>query len=406
MSDNDQFVPLDMSDLGDLQCSFKEEGSTLLAELDELCLKFENDKYNSELLDEIYRKVHTLKAGFITDENWSNLIPLYQMLEDYLGGLKKEVIHFDPEALMVLFAISEQGRFTLGGGIPDKAKNDKLIGALSHMVQNEGMLSGFDLGSVADSFEFTEQPISAGVWVSSDRLSQFAVQLDKFSDLISKVESEALRTELVSEFNRIKSYVDESRFVKLSQVTAILPKVVRQTCLAVRKKVGLNTSGLSLSVDFHLGATISNCLIHIVRNSIDHGIELREDRIMAGKPEQGQVEVNAIERDDWLVISVSDDGAGMKKNLIKAKIVKQGLASLEAVEKMSDQDILKYIFHPGFSTREQVSEVSGRGVGMDFVARSVEALGGKIEIETELDKGTKISLYFPLHQSAAGQTKH
>lgn len=406
MSDNDQFIPLDLSDIGDLQSSFKEEGAILLAELDELYLKFENDKYNSDLLDEIYRKVHTLKAGFITDENWSALIPLYQKLEDYLGGLKNGDVHFDPEALVVLFAISEQGRILLGGGKSDPSKNDRLLGALTHMVGNEGMLSGFELGSLADTFEFTEQPISPGIWVTSEKLNQFATLLERFSDMLNKLDSEPLKNDLMLEMGKIRSHLDEARFVKLSQVTSILPKVVRQTCLAVRKKVTLSTSGLSLNVDFNLGATISNSLIHIVRNSIDHGIELREDRIMAGKSEQGQIEVSASLVDGWMVISVSDDGAGIKIPLIKAKIVKQGLAPQSEVDKMSDQDAMQFIFHSGFSTREQVSEVSGRGVGMDFVASSVKSAGGKIEIETELDKGTKISLFFPMRASMAGDLKH
>jgi two-component system chemotaxis sensor kinase CheA len=176
-------------------------------------------------------------------------------------------------------------------------------------------------------------------------------------------------------------------------------RVVRDSCRACEKKVQFETEGEELRIDTTVGKVLNSVLVHLLRNSIDHGIESPEKRLAAGKEEEGTVTLICREVGEDIVVEIKDDGAGINTDVIRAKALEKGLYSEEQLDHMSDKRVSHIIFESGFSTTENVTEISGRGVGMDMVKSTVEDVNGKIYIESILGEGTTFTLVIPIPRS-------
>ena len=183
------------------------------------------------------------------------------------------------------------------------------------------------------------------------------------------------------------------RMMPISVVFSRFPRVVRDLAQKLGKQIELKTLGEGTELDKGLIERISDPLTHLVRNSLDHGIEMPEERIAKGKSPIGTITLKAYHQGGSIVIEVNDDGAGLDRSRILAKAREKGLP---ASEQMSDGEVWQLIFEPGFSTAEQVTEVSGRGVGMDVVKRNISAMGGRVEIESMSGIGTRMTVRLPL----------
>lgn len=184
------------------------------------------------------------------------------------------------------------------------------------------------------------------------------------------------------------------RMLPISFVFSRFPRLVHDISKKLGKKIELKLSGETTEVDKTVIEMLSDPLVHLIRNSLDHGIELPEERAKSGKPEVGLVHLNAFHQGGNIVIQISDDGKGLNSDRILKRAIERGLVDPNA--NLSTQQIHELIFTPGFSTAETVSDVSGRGVGMDVVRRNVEELGGRIDITSELGKGSTFSICLPL----------
>ncbi len=190
--------------------------------------------------------------------------------------------------------------------------------------------------------------------------------------------------------------VMKTRMVPIARVFNRFPRVVRDLARELKKEVKLIIEGEDTELDRSIVEEIGDPLVHLVRNAIDHGIEPPEEREFLGKPRQGTLKLSAYHEGNHIVILVEDDGRGIDIEKIKKKALEKGLVTEAEIAKMSEKDILNLIFLPGFSTAERVTDVSGRGVGMDVVKTNIEKLNGTIEINTELGKGTQIVIKIPL----------
>jgi len=202
----------------------------------------------------------------------------------------------------------------------------------------------------------------------------------------------------VAQVSKIVRDVQETamamRMVPIGQVFQKMRRVVRDVSRKAGKQVELSISGEETELDKNVIQQISDPLVHMVRNAIDHGIEPPQVRRQVGKPPTGNIWLHAFHQGDSIVIQVRDDGRGLDRDKLLAKGIERGLVSPE--EQLSDQQVFALILHSGFSTAETVTEISGRGVGMDVVRRNVEQLRGKIEIESEKGRGTTFSVRLPL----------
>ncbi|MRR16413.1 MAG: chemotaxis protein CheA [Deltaproteobacteria bacterium] len=202
----------------------------------------------------------------------------------------------------------------------------------------------------------------------------------------------------ISQFFRITSALQRVstslRMIPIKQTFQRMSRLVRDLAKNSGKLVSVELVGEDTEIDRNMVDEIYNPLVHMIRNSVDHGLETPEERISAGKPEKGLITLKAYHRGGNIVIEITDDGRGLDKQSIVNKGIKAGLVSSD--EDLSDQEIYKLIFMPGLSTAAKVTDVSGRGVGMDVVKRAVEKLRGKIEIESSSGLGTTFITRFPL----------
>jgi two-component system chemotaxis sensor kinase CheA len=186
------------------------------------------------------------------------------------------------------------------------------------------------------------------------------------------------------------------RMVPVSQIFDRFPRLVRDLSLQKAKAIDLVMEGRDIEIDRTVLDEIGEPLIHLLRNSIDHGIETPDERKKANKNPVGKIRLSAQRSGDNVIIEVEDDGVGIDPEKLREAAVQKGFASEDEAEKMSRSELVSLIFLPGFSTSKEVTETSGRGIGMDVVKTKIAALGGSVQFETRLGRGTKTSIKVPL----------
>ncbi|BBL35825.1 chemotaxis protein CheA [Nitrosomonas stercoris] len=251
--------------------------------------------------------------------------------------------------------------------------------------------SSSESSSIRVSVEKVDQMINlvGELVITQAMLAQTASQIDPviFEKLLNGL------NQLERNTRDLQEAVMSIRMMPISFVFSRFPRVVRDVASKLNKQVELKTIGEGTELDKGLIEKITDPLTHLVRNSLDHGIETPEKRKALGKPAHGTITLRASHQGGSVVIEVMDDGAGLNRKKILEKARSRGLPISEDI---SDRDIWMLIFEAGFSTAEVVTDVSGRGVGMDVVKRNIEGLGGRIEIDSMIGKGTKISIRLPL----------
>lgn len=209
----------------------------------------------------------------------------------------------------------------------------------------------------------------------------------KFADMMA-LQSQAL--------NELQRSVMKIRMVPVEQLFRRFPRVVRDVAKMRLKDVVLETGGVETDLDKSVLDALAEPMTHLVRNAVDHGIETAEVRIAAGKPAQGKVRLDAYHHGNQVVIEVSDDGCGIDPQKVLAKAIATGIVSAENASRMTDGEIRELIFEPGFSTADEVTSISGRGIGMDVVKTVLERMKGSVSVHSELGVGTKFQLKVPL----------
>ena len=194
----------------------------------------------------------------------------------------------------------------------------------------------------------------------------------------------------------LQTSVMKTRMQPIKKVFGRFPRVVRDLARSLRKEITLELVGEETDLDKNLVEALADPLVHLVRNSVDHGIEAPEVREKAGKNRLGTIVLSAEQEGDHILLSITDDGGGMDPNKLRAIAVEKGLYDEESVARLTDTEAYNLIFMPGFSTKKEISDVSGRGVGMDVVKTKITQLNGSLEIDSELGVGTRINIKVPL----------
>jgi two-component system chemotaxis sensor kinase CheA len=194
----------------------------------------------------------------------------------------------------------------------------------------------------------------------------------------------------------LREAVMKARMQPVSNVFSKIPRMVRDLSQALKRRVRLEMEGQETELDKSLLEAIKDPLTHAVRNAIDHGIEAPEVRLAAGKDPEGTLKLRAMQEGSHVIIEVSDDGAGIGVDKVRTKAIERGIITAERAAQSSERELLQLIFMPGFSTASAITNVSGRGVGMDVVRTNVEKIGGKVELDSRSGKGTTLRLRIPL----------
>ncbi|WP_406731682.1 chemotaxis protein CheA [Vibrio scophthalmi] len=194
----------------------------------------------------------------------------------------------------------------------------------------------------------------------------------------------------------LQGAVMKTRMQPIKKVFGRFPRVVRDLARSLNKDITLEMRGEDTDLDKNLVEALADPLIHLVRNSVDHGIEMPEDRVKAGKSRTGKVILSAAQEGDHIQLAIVDDGGGMNPDVLRGIAVKRGMMDEDAASRLTDKECFNLIFMPGFSSKEKISDISGRGVGMDVVKTAINTLNGSIDIDSEMGKGTQITIKVPL----------
>jgi chemosensory pili system protein ChpA (sensor histidine kinase/response regulator) len=226
--------------------------------------------------------------------------------------------------------------------------------------------------------------------ISAD-ITEVLTQLDGF---VRRVDSDI--DEFTKLAHRLQDEITQARMVPIGNLYTRISRTVRDAAKASGKQVELTLAGAETELDNNIIQQIADPLLHLVRNSVAHGIEREDERYNAGKPDQGNIAVRAYHRGNHIYIEVEDDGRGIDYEKIRQTAVDTGLVSLEAALEMEERELLDLLFHPGFSTAPRKTELAGRGVGLDVVRSNITQLNGEIEIETQKGIGSRFTLKVPL----------
>lgn len=223
--------------------------------------------------------------------------------------------------------------------------------------------------------------------INKTRLEGLKISSEIYQDIIQQLDR------VTMELHHI---VMQIRMVPIGGIFNRFPRMVRDLAKELGKEVDLRIEGAETELDRSIIDELADPLIHILRNAVDHGIELPGEREKKGKNRTGTILLKAYQKGSEIIIEVEDDGAGINVDQLAAKAVEKGLTTHEEIESMDDREKLFFIFHPGLSTSDEVTDISGRGVGMDVVKRIVESLDGQVFIESEKDIGTRFTISLPL----------
>eukprot|EP00439_Symbiodinium_sp_Y106_P076501 s1_g15.t1 len=230
-------------------------------------------------------------------------------------------------------------------------------------------------------------------------VSELVLTRNQLMEMVRRLDDSEFKVPLQRLSNvtgELQGAVMETRMQPIGNAWQKLPRIIRDLSKELDKKIDLEMVGADTELDRQVLDLIKDPLTHMVRNSADHGLETADERVAAGKPEKGRVTLRAYHEGGHIIIEIEDDGRGLNVERIKQKVASNGLASEAELEKLTEQQICRFIFHPGLSTAAEVTSVSGRGVGMDVVRTNIELIGGSIDLRTAAGKGSTFTIKIPL----------
>ncbi len=401
----------------------------------ELCLtELEQRHGDSELVGEIFRVVHTIKGttGFL---GFGRLQTLAHAGESLLAALRDGRVEVTTELISGLLELRDGLQAILEiidtRGSEGERHDDDDCDLIAWMKELEagGAAKGPRASAASQSRE-SERPQqcatrygdasptakndSVKIRTASDTEKTLRIEVDEMNRMMNLVGDLVLTrnrmlqcqpgdgcyAEQMQRLSTVTTELRESvmraRMQPVGQVFAKFPRIVRDLAQRCGRRVRIEFEGQETALDKSLLEAVRDPLTHAVRNAVDHGIEPEADRVRAGKPAEGVVRLRAFQQNGTVVIEVSDDGAGIATQRVLGKAVERGLITAEAAAAMTEREALQLIFAPGFSMAQEVTSVSGRGVGMDVVRTHVEQAGGRVEIESYEGTGTTLRMRVPL----------
>lgn len=389
-------------------------------ELNKLFIALEKEHGNRNAVNSIFRITHTLKGNAL-GMGFEAIADLAHVMEDIMGAIKNGEIELNTELFENLFKANDKlGALIKALDTGEKVSYLGLKTKLSVMLKNslesktkaeKNPEQQSEESSAEQQPEEESEKNEAMPEITFADVIQIPVKkMDEIMNLVGQLIIERDRLIAVNSTNgqktsefeglqRISSNLQYSimnaRMVQMGFLFNKFHRILRDAATVEKKNVNLVLKGTEIEIDRNILKIMSDSLVHLVRNAVSHGIESPEARKSAGKPESGSVTLDARYEKDNVVITISDDGKGIDEQVIRKKIVEKGMVSSDVAKKLTEEEVIMHIFEPGFSNAEKVTEISGRGVGMDVVKKAVESIGGQVKVSTEVGKGTTINLTLP-----------
>jgi len=435
----------------ELLSDFLDESQESVAGLDTLFVQLEQQPANTKIIEQIFRVAHSIKglAGFL---NLTAIQKLTHELETVLAGLRDGKLTVDCEVVNVLLAgfdalANMLARLRAGQSqVENEQKLANLIRTIKNLTEmrpctsepqsskrtgigpdqtsrpagpvekldkaDDCILENLTTEKPPPSPQTVTGPRSRTMRVSEDKVDVFMqyvgdlIEVSESFNLLQRRTDNGSDRRLAREFKAINSSFNqlsdklqksllEIRKVPARNLVQKVPRMVRDLAQSLGKKIRVSISGEETQVDKSLVEALESPINHIVRNCVDHGIEPPKQRQKAGKARTGNIDVNITEDTEQVVITIRDDGAGIDPAEIRRKAVEKSLVTVEQAAALSDRDVLRFVFSSGFSTAQKVTDISGRGVGMDVVKANVESLKGSITLDSTYGQGTLMTLRLP-----------
>ncbi|MGZ3687782.1 MAG: chemotaxis protein CheA [Bdellovibrionota bacterium] len=387
-----------------------------LSHLDRELITLEKCPQDREPLKTIFRVIHSIK-GSCGMFGFQRLERLAHAAEDLLGLLRDGALPISTETIQPVLSAIDVIKSIMGAIEKDQTEpagdDTALVERLRAVCRKStGEISPVPVSSTGAELSRAESANNRAT-ISEQSLRVHVGVLDRLMNLVgelvlsrnqlvelSRNQEESPFSPPIQQLSRIVSGLQEAvmmtRMQPIGQIWGKLPRIVRDLSHEIGKPLELKTNGAETEIDRQILQAIHDPIVHCVRNAADHGIEMAEVRQKNCKPSTGEIFLNAFHEGGQIVIEIRDDGAGIDLGAVSAKAVERGLISAEERAGLTESKILSFIFEPGFSTARQVTEVSGRGVGMDVVRTNVEKIGGSVELATRAGHGTTVRIKIPL----------
>ncbi|MFN8889742.1 MAG: chemotaxis protein CheA [Cyclobacteriaceae bacterium] len=400
-------------------------------ELNRLLTVLEKNVNDSKAVQALFRITHTLK-GNATGMGFDKIAEMAHVLEDFFGEVREGRLELGSEIFTSVFKAADVlGELIEAIKTPKDVKyrgiktklevfirNAKQVPAVGQAPQQPAAqettgvqtdTSNLASSEVPEDEDNDESDVETTNVSFSDLVQVPVKKLDNLLNLVGELIIERDRiiangasthsSNEYSRLNRISSdlqyYVMDVRLVQVGFLFNKFHRIVRDASSKEGKKVSLKLEGTETEIDRNILQVISDSLIHLIRNSVGHGIEKPKVRKQKGKVEEGTVTLSASSESDTVIIKIKDDGAGINPERIKQKAIEKGLITAQDASQMSDRDLTMLIFEPGFSTMDSVTAISGRGVGMDVVKKALDSIGGTVQVDTMLGEGSIFTLSLP-----------
>lgn len=396
-------------DYAELAREFLSEGMEILSTIEDAAMQLESRPGDAELIHTIFRGVHTLK-GNASCLDLSGLTHVAHVVEDVLDHLVDQSVAADSEAVTILLRIIDALRNILPeaaqGKDVDTSRGDAIVLPLQRwcrrQVESVAVAPDAFAGNASRSAD-GQRSTTAAVRIDVEKLDalvnltgELAIARGRLGTLIQARHGVEAVAESFEESERLSLQLQElvtrMRMVAVGLVLRPFVRSVRDLAAKHGKKARLVISGADVEVDLSVVEHLRDPLMHMIRNSVDHGIETPEARVAKGKPSEGLISISARPDGGSIIVEVADDGVGLDRNRIQQKARSLGIPG--DLDRLADQEVYRLILQPGFTTATAVTELSGRGVGLDVVRRNVEALRGSIDIDST--EGTVFTLRLPL----------
>ncbi|MDB5708217.1 MAG: chemotaxis protein CheA [Sphingomonas bacterium] len=391
--------------MDDLLQEFIAETRETLEALSGEIVAWESAPQDRERLDAIFRFVHTVKGscGFL---DLPRLARLSHAAEDVLAAVRDGNRTPDTALVNAVLAIVDRigeivEAIDVGASLPDSGE-DLLIAALDEHADTESAAAAAPQAQTA-ALRNASRSVRLNVDLLDRMMSGMSDMVLARNELARRLRDddadpsvEAALERLSLTVTEMRETVTRTRMQKIDALFSALPRMVRDTAAEVGKSVTLHIEGADVELDREMIEMMRDPLVHIVRNAIDHGIEAPSERRIAGKRENGRLAISARQSGNQIIIEITDDGRGIDTERLIRKIAAQGARSEADLRLLSDKAKLDLVFEAGVSTKDEVTSISGRGVGMDVVRANVEQIGGRIELFSTLGKGLCIAIHVPL----------
>ena len=399
---------------------FKREAKDLVTKMEDSLLELEKSPENIDPINEFFRGAHSIK-GMAASMSFNNISELTHAMENLMAVYRSGVKPGEEEIELLFRYVDKLREMIEKAGTEKLTKMDAqpLIEDIKERTEKikekvkekEVEKEAGEKEKKAEKGGGEEQLIREKILPKIKRIETIKLNvkfLDNLMDLVGELLINKNRLQMIASKSKIKEFDDafnqlsmllddlqkevfEARLLPLDQIFEQFPRVIRDLARAENKRIELKLQGGGIEIDKAILDSLSEPLIHLIRNAVDHGVEKPQERKRAGKNEMAKIWIRAKRGENSIIVEVEDDGKGVDIEKIKQKGLKKELIKEEAAK----EEILNLMFVPGFSGSDRVTKVSGRGVGMDVVREVVESLKGSVSIKTQAGKGTKISLVFP-----------